>query len=145
MATLTGEQLIALVTLIITTLGGGIGVAFKRWADAKVASQTIELKTEADKSKALADAQERLVNAAEKREFAANERAEKREAEANARTDRAIASTAQLTAAVGELSATLKLLGTGQTDMMTMQKQIQEELRKCSTAIDGFGRDLSRR
>lgn len=141
MATLTGEQLIALVTLIMTTLGGGIGVAFKRWADAKVVSQTADLKAEADKgkvaadtSKALADAWERLVVSAEKRETAANER-----------NDRTLASVGTLTTTMSELSGTLKLLGGATTDMIDNQKVILDELRKCSVAVDGVSRELARR
>lgn len=145
MNTLSGEQLIALVTFLVTTISSGIGVAFKRWADAKIARQTAllkagaekqaaELKADAEREKALSDAWERLVTSAEKREMAANER-----------TDKTVASMATLTATVGELTTTLKLVSTSSTDMMANQVKMLEEMRKCSQGIDILSRDLPRR
>lgn len=134
MSTLSGEQVIALVTLLMTTISGGIGVAFKRWADAKVASQTAWLKSNAETEKALSSAWERLVTSAEKREVAANER-----------TDKTIASLGTLTATVADLTVTLKLVSSSSTDMVANQIKMLEEMRKCSQSIDGLSRDLPRR
>ncbi len=134
MDTLSGEQLVVLVTLLVTTASGGVGFVAKRVADAKVIRQTAELKVEAERNAALSSAWERLVSSAERREEAANER-----------TDRTIASVAQLTSTVGELSATLKLLASASKDVTESQRSILDELKRCSASIDGLGRDMLRR
>lgn len=130
---LTGEQLIALITLLVATLSGGIGASFKRWADAKVVKETAALQAEASQSKALSDAWLRMVDAAEKREAASNDRVEK-----------ALAGLAAVTAALSEQTAASKMMleeiKRG-SESLAANKTTLEEVRRVVTQLDASFRE----
>lgn len=101
-------ELIALVTTVFVTTAGGVGVAFKTWADRRIAAETAEVKREQEITAALAASQTARIDEAKTREKEANERADKREETANRRMEAALAGMAQLTQVVTEMSATNK-------------------------------------
>lgn len=120
----------AFATVVFGSLAGGVGWLANRWANRKVARETVTLTKEAAMQAELAKAHERLISDAKEREESAN-----------ARTDKALALNATLTTITTEQMATIKLI----LDIEANLVALTEEVRRGNGNYEALVRELSYR
>jgi hypothetical protein len=125
-ANLSGEQIVALVTLLTSSVGGGAALLWRSFIKPRDQRLSDIEQAQAEAREARAAFQEFVlsrITMAEKERDASNTRAET-----------AIASMAVLTGTVNDLSSTMRQSGTSLT----------EEVRKANATLDAILRDAGR-